>query len=81
MLLGVILYVYVMQVNCNDRQYLKQVENFLINKDKFSFTAQTKDDMTKLRREVGHLFIYNTYICAYVQCVCRLGRSCTLQST
>ena len=46
--------VYSIQANCKDPQYLKQVESFLNNKDKFSFIAQTKDDMTALRREVGH---------------------------
>ena len=56
------------QANCRDPQYLKQVESFLNNKDKFSFTAQTKDDMTMLRREVGYCYtiLYPTIMYVYV---------------
>lgn len=54
-----------MQANCRDQRYLKQVEGFLNNKDKFSFTAQSKDDMTKLRKEVGCHFICYTIVFVY----------------
>ena len=40
------------QANCKDQQYVKQVEGFLNNQHKFSFIAQTEEDMNKLKREV-----------------------------
>ena len=40
------------QANCRDQQYMKQVEGFLNNYHKFSFIAQTEEDMIKLKEEV-----------------------------
>ncbi|XP_065886406.1 structural maintenance of chromosomes protein 5-like isoform X2 [Dysidea avara] len=43
----------ILVANCRDQQYLKQVEGFLNNQHKFSFVAQTEEDMIKLKREVS----------------------------
>ncbi|XP_065886408.1 structural maintenance of chromosomes protein 5-like isoform X2 [Dysidea avara] len=42
----------ILVANCRDQQYLKQVEGFLNNQHKFSFIAQTEEDMIKLKKEV-----------------------------
>ncbi|XP_065886413.1 structural maintenance of chromosomes protein 5-like isoform X2 [Dysidea avara] len=42
----------ILVANCRDQQYMKQVEGFLNNYHKFSFIAQTEEDMIKLKEEV-----------------------------